>query len=60
MMDALAEGRTCVWDLAELVGADRSTVSKRLAMLKHARSLEDREEGSTTCYSLKMRCLQGF
>ena len=45
MLDALAEGEMCVCDLTELVGADQSTVSKHLAVLKQAGIVEDRKKG---------------
>ncbi len=60
MLDALAEGEMCVCDLTELVGADQSTVSKHLAVLKQAGIVADRKEGTMTFYSLRIRCLQGF
>ena len=60
MLDALAEGEMCVCDLTELVGADQSTVSKHLAVLRQAGIVEDRKEGTMTFYSLKICCLQGF
>ena len=60
MLDALAEGEMCVCDLTKLVGADQSTVSKHLAVLKQAGIVEDRKDGTMTFYSLKICCLQGF
>ena len=60
MLDALAEAEMCVSDLTELVGADQSTVSKHLAVLKNAGIVADRKEGVMTVYRLKIRCLQGF
>jgi DNA-binding transcriptional ArsR family regulator len=60
MLDALAEGEMCVCDLTKLVGADQSTVSKHLAVLKQAGIVEDRKEGTMTFYSLKIRCLRSF
>ncbi len=60
MLDALAEGEMCVCDLTELVGADQSTVSKHLAVLRQAGIVGDRKEGTMTFYSLKICCLQGF
>ncbi len=50
----------CVCDLTELVGADQSTVSKHLAVLKNAGIVDDRKEGVMIFYRLKIRCLQGF
>ncbi|MGB2984760.1 MAG: metalloregulator ArsR/SmtB family transcription factor [Phycisphaerae bacterium] len=60
VLDALTEREMCVCDLTELVGADQSTVSKHLAVLKQAGIVEDRKEGTMTFYSLKICCLQGF
>ena len=60
MLDALAEREMCVCDLTKLVGADQSTVSKHLAVLKQTGIVEDRKEGTMTFYSLKICCLQGF
>jgi ArsR family transcriptional regulator len=60
MLDALAEGEMCVCDLTELVGADQSTVSKHLAVLKQAGIVEDRKDGTMIFYSLKICCLHSF
>ena len=60
ILDALAEGEMCVCDLTDLVGADQSTVSKHLAVLKQAGIVDDRKDGSMTFYRLKICCLQGF
>ena len=60
MLDALADGELCVCELTELVGADQSTVSKHLSVLKQAGIVSDRKEGSMTFYRLKVSCLQGF
>lgn len=57
MLDALAEQELCVCELTELVGADQSTVSKHLSVLKHAGIVEDRKEGTMTIYKLKIGCL---
>jgi len=60
MLDALSDGKACVCELTELVGADQSTVSKHLAVLKQAGIVEDRKEGAMAFYRLKIGCLQGF
>lgn len=61
MLDALAEEKEmCVCDLTELVGADQSTVSKHLAVLKNAGLVADRKEGVMTFYRVKVNCLRGF
>ena len=60
ILDALAEGEMCVCQLTELVGADQSTVSKHLAVLRRAGLVEDRKDGVMTFYRLKVTCLRGF
>ncbi len=60
ILEALEQGETCVCDLTELVGADQSTVSKHLAILKQAGLVEDRKEGVMAFYRIKVCCLQGF
>jgi len=60
MLDALADKEMCVCDLTDLVGADQSTVSKHLAVLKNAGIVADRKEGVMIYYRLKVRCLRGF
>lgn len=60
MLDALLDGEKCVCELTDLVGADQSTVSKHLAVLKHAGLVEDRKQGCMTYYRVKCRCLNGF
>jgi ArsR family transcriptional regulator len=60
MLDALAEQELCVGELTRLVGADQSTVSKHLAVLRNAGIVEDRKDGVLTKYHLKTCCLQGM
>lgn len=59
MLDALAEGELCVCELTELVGADQSTVSKHLAVLRNAGIVQMRKEGTMTMCRLRVLCLQG-
>lgn len=60
MLHALAEGELCVCDLRALVGADLSTVSKHLSLLKKVGLVEDRKEGLRVHYSLKTPCILDF
>lgn len=60
MLEALEDQEICVCDLTDLVGADQSTVSKHLAVLKQAGLVEDRKEGVMAYYRVKVCCLQGF
>lgn len=60
LLEALEGKERCVCDLTELVGADQSTVSKHLAVLKQAGLVEDRKEGVMVFYRVKVCCLRGF
>ena len=50
----------CVGELTPLVGADQSTVSKHLAILKNIGLVADRKEGSMSYYRVTCTCLGGF
>ena len=60
ILDALGQAEMCVCDLTKLVGADQSTVSKHLSVLKSGGLVEDRKEGTMMFYRVKPRCLEGF
>ena len=60
MLDALQKREHCVCELTALVGADQSTVSKHLAILKQAGIVADRKEGPLTFYRVKVCCLADF
>ena len=60
MLDALGEKELCVGELTKLVGADQTTVSKHLAILRNAGLVEDRRSGVLVHYRLKATCLGGF
>lgn len=56
----LAEGEACVGDLTQEVGADVSTVSKHLAILRDVGLVADRREGQNILYSLSCGCILDF
>jgi len=60
MVERLSLGECCVCKLVELVGADFSTVSKHLAVLKKAGIVEDDKRGQNVYYRLKVPCLIRF
>jgi ArsR family transcriptional regulator len=60
MLERLVEGECCVCDLQALVGADMSTVSKHLALLRRAGLVEDRREGLKVFYELRVPCVMTF
>ncbi|HWP38273.1 MAG TPA: metalloregulator ArsR/SmtB family transcription factor [Gemmatimonadales bacterium] len=55
LVDRLAERETCVCELAALVGADVSTISRHLSLLKHAGIVTDEKRGNQVFYSLRQR-----
>ncbi len=57
MVEKIREKPHCVCELTELVGADTSTVSKHLSLLKAAGIVSDRKEGTTVYYSLACDCI---
>ncbi|NDV20304.1 metalloregulator ArsR/SmtB family transcription factor [Pseudodesulfovibrio sp. JC047] len=60
MIDELSRGERCVCDLRDLVGADISTVSKHLAVLKKVGIVEDEKRGKNVYYRLKVPCVLNF
>ena len=60
ILDALKEQDRCVCELTDIVGADQSTVSKHLSILKNAGFVEDRKVGSMVYYQDTCKCLDGF
>lgn len=60
MVEALAEGERCVCELQELVGADMSTVSKHLSVLKRAGLVEREKRGLQVFYTLLSPCVLNF
>lgn len=60
MVDVLSHGERCVCELTELVGADMSTVSKHLSVLKSAGIVADEKRGMQVYYTLKMPCVLRF
>jgi len=57
MVEMLSQGERCVSDLTEEVGADMSTVSKHLAVLKGAGIVATQKRGLTVYYRLRMPCV---
>ncbi len=60
MVDALVEGEKCVCDLQALVGADMSTVSKHLSLLRDAGIVLSDKRGLQVFYRLRVPCLLSF
>lgn len=60
IVEELSRGERCVCELTSMVGADISTVSKHLALLKSAGIVADRKRGMQVFYRLKTRRALGF
>jgi len=56
----LSRGERCVCELTEMVGADVSTVSKHLAVMKNAGIVRDEKRGSQVFYTLRVSCIINF
>ncbi len=60
MVDELSRGERCVCELTDLVGADMSTVSKHLSLLKRAGIVQDEKRGLQVFYRLRCPCILRF
>jgi ArsR family transcriptional regulator len=60
LVDELSKGERCVCELTEMVGADMSTVSKHLSVLKDAGIVKMRKQGAQVHYSLAVPCVMNF
>lgn len=57
ILDTLSKGEKCVGEIVELIGADTSTVSKHLSVLKNAGIIEDDKRGLNVYYKLRCPCV---
>ena len=60
IVDELSRGERCVCDLTEKIGADVSTVSKHLSVLKGAGIVLDDKRGVQVFYRLRVPCILNF
>ncbi len=60
IIEELEKGERCVCDLTEMIGADVSTVSKHLAVLKQSGIVSDDKRGNQVFYSLRVPCILNF
>ena len=60
IVDQLSHGERCVCELTKMIGADMSTVSRHLAVLKGAGVVEDEKRGAQVFYKLRMPCILNF
>ena len=60
MVEELAQGERCVCELQKMIGADISTVSKHLTVLKKAGLVRDDKRGLQVFYYLLAPCVLNF
>ena len=60
IVDQLSHSERCVCALTEMVGADISTVSKHLSLLKGAGIVQVDKRGTQVFYRLTMPCVLNF
>ena len=60
ILEELEQGERCVCELTDAVGADMSTVSRHLSLLRNAGIIGDRRDGVKIYYTLKIPCLKNF
>lgn len=60
MVHVLSVGERCVCELTDLVGADMSTVSKHLSVLKNAGIVDVEKRGLMVYYRLRVPCILNF
>jgi DNA-binding transcriptional ArsR family regulator len=57
IVDELAKREKSVLELTELIGADMSTVSKHLAILRSSGIVKDEKRGAKVFYSVRVPCV---
>lgn len=60
IVDELSRQERCVQDLTAMIGADISTVSKHLTILKNAGIVKCEKRGLQVFYILKCPCILSF
>jgi ArsR family transcriptional regulator len=60
IIEELNKGERCVGELTEMIGADTSTVSKHLSVLKNAGLVFDEKRANSIYYKLRCPCIIDF
>lgn len=60
VLEQLLKKERCVCELTEMIGADVSTVSKHLSLLKAAGIVDNDKRGNQVFYRLKCPCIMKF
>ena len=60
VIDCLRDGERCVCEITKEVGAERSNVSRHLALMTRAGLLTSRKDGLMVFYKLRTPCILNF
>ena len=60
IIEELSKRECCVNELTKMIGADTSTVSKHLSVLKNAGLVADEKRANSIFYSLRCPCIMDF
>jgi ArsR family transcriptional regulator len=60
IVEELEKQERCVCELTEMIGADISTVSKHLSVMKQAGIVLDDKRGNQVFYRLRVPCILNF
>jgi len=60
IVEELSKSKRCVCELTEMIGADTSTVSKHLSILRNAGLVRDEKFGTSVYYELLTPCVLNF
>ena len=60
IIEQLEQQERCVCELTQMIGADISTISKHLSVLKNAGIVSDDKRGNQVFYTLRVPCLLKF
>ena len=60
IIEELIKSERCICEFAELLGVDKSTISKHFTVLKNAEIISTRKEGTSVYCSLRLTCIKNF
>jgi ArsR family transcriptional regulator len=60
IIEELNKKEHCVGELTKMIGADASTVSKHLSVLKNAGLVSDEKRANSIYYTLRCPCIMDF
>jgi len=60
MLEVLSEGPRCVCELQEMIGADMSTISKHLTIMRNVGLVDSEKQGTKVIYRSTIGCLRSF